>query len=359
MRTHTHRSRRFRSSVRTTSGLVAVATGAALLLAACGTPEVASDSPTPAEDRTLVLYSGRDESLIGPLIEQFEQASDISVEVRYAGTTELAAQLLEEGDRTPAQVFLSQDAGALGALGDAGLLAPMPEDISSQVDAQYTSKDGSWVGLTGRARVIVYDGEEFSSDEVPTETSAVTDAKWKGQVGIAPANASFQSFVTALRVLEGEQAAEDWLVALNANEPQIFEKNGAILEAVNTGALDLGLINHYYWFEAAAELGADKMRAKLQYGKAGTPSALVNVSGAGILAGSADSAEATELVSWLVGADAQAYFVEQTHEYSLIPGAAGPEGAPALADLAGPDLDLSELATLEQTVALLQKVGLV
>lgn len=341
--------------------LAALGLAAALTatVAGCGSATSVPTAGDAAAAQTVVLYSGRDEELVGPLIEKFETATGITVETRYGSTTEMAAQLLEEGDKTPAQVFLSQDAGALGAVAAAGLLTTLPDEVTGAVEPAYSSRDGSWVGLTGRARVIAYDGEELSAAEVPDEVTALTDPTWKGRVGIAPTNASFQAFVTALRVTEGEAAAEKWLTDLKANEVKIFEGNGAILEAVNTGALEVGLINHYYWYAAAAETGADTMRAQIAYGKPGTTSALVNVTGAGVLAGSEDDPAAQRLVAWLVGPEAQTYFVEQTHEYSLLPGAAGPAGAPAFTELRGPDLDLADLASLDQTVALLQKVQLV
>lgn len=337
---------------------LAVVAAAALLLAGCGEPS-AGGSGGSAPPNSFVLYSGRSEELIGPLVKQFTEETGIEVEARYGSTTEMAAQLMEEGNRSPAQVFLSQDAGALGAVADAGLLSTLPAEVTGKVDPRYTSTDGSWVGLTGRARVIVYDSQELRSNQVPDEVGPLIEPEWKGRVGIAPTNASFQAFVTALRLTEGEAAAEQWLTALKANAVQTYEGNGDILEAVNTGALDVGLVNHYYWFEAAAEQGADRLRAQMKFGKPGSASALVNVTGAGILRGQEQNAAAQRFVAWLVGEQAQRYFVTETYEYSLIPGATGPEGAPALADLRGPDIDLSDLASLEQTVALLQKVGLV
>jgi iron(III) transport system substrate-binding protein len=340
-------------SPRPTIALVAVT--AALVLAGCS---AAPSTSEPDEESTLVVYSGRDEELVGPLLDAFEAASGITVKVRYANSIEMAAQLLEEGDRTPAQVFLSQEPGALGALSAEGLLAELPADITDSVDPQYSSTDNTWVGLTGRARVIAYDGEELTESDVPTSVFDLTDPRWRGQVGIAPTNASFQSFVTALRVLEGEAAAEEWLRGLVANEAQIFPRNGAILEAVNTGVIDVGLINHYYWFQQAAEVGAENMRAQLRYGEPGTASALVNVTGAGILAPSADNAEALEFVRYLLSTEGQDYFVSQTTEYSVVPGGPIPAGAPALDDIRGPELDFADLADLDGTIALLQKVGL-
>ncbi|MGE3285854.1 MAG: iron ABC transporter substrate-binding protein [Pseudonocardia sp.] len=332
---------------------------AALALTACGSGEQPAPADTPAagSPTTVVLYSGRDEDLVGPLIEQFTEVSGITVETRYGSTTEMAAQLLEEGDRTPAQVFLSQDAGALGALSAQGRLAKLPAEVTGLVDQDFSSTDGSWVGLTGRARVVAYDSREVAADQVPATLQELLDPRWRGQIAIAPTNASFQAFVTAVRVTEGEEAAKAWLEGLIANQPQIMQSNGAILEAVNTGAVDLGLINHYYW--ARSETDPKALRAQIAFGDPGTPLALVNVTGAAVLTGAAESAQARALVEFLAGPQAQAYFAQETAEYPLVAGVVAPAGVPPLDELDGPDLDLSDLASLEQTVTLLTDVGLI
>jgi len=354
------------------SGL-ALVLGSAVVLSGCAAtsdnadsvePEDAADAveevvPEPVADDYVVLYSGRKESLVQPLIDIFSEATGITVDVRYAGTTELAAQLLEEGADSPAAVFLSQDAGALGAISDAGLFAELPADISSRVQTEFTSEDGSWVGITGRARVVVYDSEVVTEADLPASADALTGPEWSGKVGVAPGNASFQSFVTAYRVLEGEDAADQWVSGLNANDPQIYPKNSAILEAVNEGTVPLGLINHYYWYRLAAEQGAENMRAKLHFTEAGDPASIVNVTGAGLLETEKLDADAIELIEYLVSDAGQQYFVDSTYEYPLVPGLSAPEGLPALAELAVADFDLSDLATLEETQELLRKYGLI
>lgn len=329
-----------------------------LLVTACagGGGDAAPAEPTAADEgtRTLTLYSGRDEELVGPLIQQFQEASGITVDVRYGSTTELAAQLAEEGDATPAQVFLSQDAGALGALSEAGAFATLPAETSGAVQAPYTSTDGSWVGLTGRARVAAYN-TSIPEAEVPADVTELTDPRWRGRVGIAPTNASFQAFITAMRVSDGEDAAREFLEGLRANDVQSFENNGAIIEAVSSNAIDVGLTNHYYFLEAEVP----PPNAAMKFGAPGTVSALVNVTGAGILSGAADSAEAQELVAFLVSEQAQEYFATETGEYPLIDGVPSPEGVPALADLQAPDIDLGQLRDLEGTTQLLTQVGLI
>lgn len=332
-----------------------------LLLAGCA-PAAPVDEEPPIEsnaDGSFTLYSGRDEELVQPLIDQFTAETGIEVEVRYGNTAELGALLLEEGEATPADVFLSQDAGALGALSQAGLFTTLPDDITEAVPAGFTSTDGSWVGVTGRARVVVYDGERLTADELPDTIDGYVTDEWNGRLAVAPTNASFQSFVTALRVLEGEDAAAEWVQALAANSPQLFEGNSPILTAVNDGVVEAGLINHYYWFRAAAEVGAENMRAQLKYLTAGDAGSIVNVTGAGILAGSEIDADALEFVRYLVSEAAQTYFVEQTFEYPLVPGIAAPEGLPSLESLLNPELDLGDLDDLATTQRLLADAGLI
>lgn len=341
------------------SPLAAVA-ALSLLVTGCASPAATAPSTPQAEaDGQLTLYSGRDESLIQPLIDRFEAQSGVAVEVRYGNTAELAALLLEEGDQTPAQVFLSQDAGALGALSGAGSFARLPESITGSVRAGFTSTDGSWVGVTGRARAIVYDGNKFGADAIPDSVDAFTDPEWAGRLGIAPTNSSFQAFVTAYRVLNGEAAAEKWVAGIAANNPQIFEGNGAILTAVNEGIIDVGLINHYYWFAQAAEVGEENMRARLSFPQAGDPGSIVNVTGAGVLAPAENDADALAFVEFLVSPEAQQYFVDETFEYPLIDGVDAPAGLPALDSLVNPDLDLSDLDSLEATQDLLSRNGLI
>lgn len=332
-----------------------------LLLAGCAAPAPSDDAMpvVPTADGQFTLYSGRDEELVQPLIDQFTEDTGIVVEVRYGNTAELGALLLEEGDATPANVFLSQDAGALGALSQAGLFATLPDDVTSAIPAGFTSTDGSWVGVTGRARVVVFDGERLTADELPDTIDEYVSDEWNGRLAVAPTNASFQSFVTALRVLEGDDAAAEWVSALAANGPQIFEGNSQILTAVDEGAVELGLVNHYYWYGAAAEVGAENMRAQLKFLTPGDAGSIVNVSGAGILNGSELDADALEFVRYLVSQAAQQYFVDQTFEYPLLPGVAAPEGLPSLESLITPGLDLSDLDDLATTQRLLADAGLI
>ena len=320
------------------------------LLAACGGSDPAGGP--------LTVYSGRSEELVGPLFAQFTEQTGIPVQARYGDTAELAAQLLEEGDGSPAQVFFAQDAGALGAVDAAGLFAPLPASVATIVPENYRAPSGDWTGVTGRARVIAYDAEQVPASEVPQSIFELTDPTWKGQVGIAPTNASFQAFVTAMRVSQGDDATRQWLEGLVANDAQTYEKNGLILDAVDSGQVKLGLVNHYYWYEKAAEVGEDSMRAQVAFTKPEDPGSLVNVAGVGILTSAAENPNAAAFVEWLLTPETQKWFVENTWEYPLVPSVASAEGLPPLDTLRGPNAPLAELADLPGTLAMLEDVGL-
>lgn len=189
----------------------------------------------------------------------------------------------------------------------------------------------------------------------------LTGPEWKGKVGFAPNNASFQAFVTGMRVLEGDDATLEWLKGFKANSPKTYESNTDILEAVDSGEVSAGLINHYYWYEKAAEEGEDKLTAKLHFLPGGDPGGLVNVAGVGLLKG-ADTKEADyaqRAADFLLGEQAQTYFAEETKEYPLAAGVAPAEGLPALDSLEAPEINLGELDSLKETLAMLQEAGLV
>ncbi len=338
-------------------GAVALMTVAVLGLSACGGGgEQSAPSQEAAE---FVVYSGRSEELVGPLIEQFETASGVPTEVRYGDTAELAAQLLEEGDNSPADVFFAQDAGALQVVQDEGLTTTLPSDVVKKVPARFRSADDQWVGTSGRARVIVYNTELVPPDEVPATVLELTDPKWKGQVGIAPTNASFQAFVTAMRVTLGEEQTKEWLEGLLANDVQTFENNLAILDAVDAGTIELGLANHYYWYEKAAEVGEENLKVRNAAFAPGDPGNLVNVAGLAILPTGADNGASDQFVEFLLSEQAQEYFAQQTAEYPLVKGVAAREDLPPLSQIDGPDLTLDQLADLRGTQDLLLQVGLI
>jgi iron(III) transport system substrate-binding protein len=325
---------------------IALALGAVLALGAC-----ASQTPVDQSSDSLTIYSGRNEVLISELLDTFTEETGIQVEVRYGDSAELAAQILEEGDNIRADVYFGQDAGALGALAKEGVTKTLPSDITDLVAAEFKSTDSQWVGVSGRSRMIVVDPAKV--DVMPTSYKDLMDPSWKGRIGISPNNASFQAFITAIRVIEGEQAAIDFLEAMKENAV-LFEKNSIILQAVEDGVVDAGLINHYYWFELAAQVGAENMKSEIAWFEDGDIGNLINVAGVAVVS---DNPNAMVFTKWLLSDTAQQYFVERTREYSLT-GVPEVAGLKPLRDIKAPEMDLSELESLAETLELIRKAGL-
>lgn len=331
---------------------------ALLALGACGgdddSAQPTTSSGTPSGE--LTVYSGRNEALVKPILDMFTADTGIAVKLRGGDSGALAAQLLTEGESSPADVFFSQDAGALGAVSRAELLEKLPDTVTSRVDAPFRAKDGTWVGISGRVRVVVYN--PTLAPAPPTSIDDVIDPKWKGKIGYAPTNASWQSFVTALRVVRGEEEAKEWLQAFKANDPKSYQGNVQVRDAVNDGQIAIGLVNHYYLYEKIAEEGAGKVVAKNQFLANGDVGGLVNVAGAAVLSSSKNKSAANSLVEYLLSDKAQRYFAQETFEYPLVDSVPPAAEVPKLGDLNPPELDLSDLSGIEKTQALLREVGL-
>lgn len=347
-------------TIRSLRRAVALSVVSVLALAACG-----DDSTDPSSDisavtdlagTTITVYSGRSEELVAPFFEEFTAATGIKVNARYGDSGEMAALLLTEGSASPADVFFSQDAGALGAVEDAQLFAPLSLSEREQVDPAYRSASDAWTGVSGRVRVFVYN--PALAPNPPTTIDELLDPSWSGKIGFAPTNASWQSFVTGLRVLRGEDGAREWLEGFKANNPKEFEKNGLVRDAVNDGTISVGLVNHYYLYEKIRTEGADAVVAKNQYVAAGDPGGLVNVAGVGILKSSKNQAAAEALVKYMLSEIGQRYFSDTTFEYPLVVGVGASPDLPTLESLKPPAIDLSDLKSIEATQNLLADVGL-
>lgn len=327
-------------------------------LAACG-DDGQTDKPD-GPDKLITVYSGRSESLIKPLLEEFTKASGITVEVRYGDTAAMAAQLLEEGSKSPADVFLAQDAGALGTVAKKLMFANLPPAVLSKVPAGYQASSGAWVGVTGRSRVLVYNAEQVAGADLPKSVFDLTQPQWKGRFAVAPANGSFQAFVTAMRVDHGEDRTKQWLDGIKANDVQIRSRNGEIVADVNAGKLSAGLVNHYYLYEKAKADGvpAGALKTRNHFFPGRDTGALVNVSGVGVLRKAAKDEDVRAFVDYLLSVAGQKYFATETYEYPLVAGVTSAPGLPELTSLGTPDIDLNDLDTLEATVAMIKEAGL-
>jgi iron(III) transport system substrate-binding protein len=334
-----------RRARRAIAGMLAVAAAAAFAPACSGD---GSD--------TLTIYSGREQALVQPLLERFAEEQGVAIEVRYGDTAELAATLLEEGDSSPADVFYAQDAGSLGALDAAGMLQPLPQALLDAVDDRWRAEDGDWIGFSGRARVVAYSTERVDPSELPDSILDFTDPEWRGRIGWAPTNGSFQSFVTELRQVEGEEAARAWLEGIQANDPVSYESNIPAELGIADGEVDVAFVNHYYLYILREEEG-DGFPVENGYMAPGDPGSLVNVAGSGILSTADSSEDAQAFIRFMLEEEAQRYFATETFEYPLADGVPPEPELRPLTEIVSPDVPLSDLSDLPGTLELLQDTG--
>ena len=306
----------------------------------------------------LTIYSGRDEALIGPLLEQFSEDQDIAIDVRYGDSADLALLIAEEGEDTPADVFLSQSPGAVGFLATQDLLGELSADELSAVDPRFESDDGRWIGLSARQRVLVYNDDLVAEDELPDSVLDMTDDKYAGDVALAPTNGSFQDFVTALRQIEGEDVAEQWLTDMAANESPTYADNSSIVDAVARGEVPMGLVNHYYNYRKLEE-DPEAPSRNYVFPNQDIGSLLIASTGS-IIASSEKQEEATEFIDYLLTDDAQQFYSDETFEYPLTEGVEPSVELPPLESLDTPEVDLNDLGSgLRDTARLIESSGLV
>lgn len=329
-----------------TARILAVALAAVLSLSACSGGREA-----------LTIYSGRTENLIGPLLQQFAEDTGTDIDVKYGDSAELALLLAEEGEQTEADVFIAQNPGAEAFLGDQGMLAALDDSLLGLVDEPLRSPAGLWVGVTGRQRVLVYNEDLVDEDELPASVFELTDPAYEGRVGVAPQNGSFQDFVSAMVVSEGEEATLAWLDALADNGARTYPNNNSIVEAVARGEVPMGLVNHYYnhrFLEEDPSLPSRNHR----FG-GGDLGSIVIVSGVSMIAHTDRRDEATQFIEYLLSEGAQRYFSEETFEYPLAAGVAPSQDLPPLDAAALPDVDFDALGdTLRTTTELIARSGL-
>jgi len=332
--------------MRRTVAVIAIVVVGSLALSACAS----------GGDR-LTVYSGRTENLIGPLLEDFSEESGIKIDVRYGQSDELALLIDEEGDRSPADVFISQSPGAIGFLSERDRLQPLDEEVLALVPEDSRSSDGTWVGLSARVRVLVYNTDLLSEADLPDSVLDLTADQYQGQVAVAPDNGSFQDFVSGMRAELGDEATAAWLEGLADNGAPVYANNTAIVEAVGRGEVPMGLVNHYYNYRALAE---DDSAPSANHSFAGGDIGNLLIDTAvGILAASDRTEDANALVAFLLSPPAQDFFSQETFEYPLAAGGEPDDVLPSLVELDPFRIDLDQLgAELERTRELIDESGL-
>jgi len=339
--------------------VIGIAVTAGMLTASVAACGASSGGDAPAN--TLVLYNGQHEQTTQALVSAFEKQTGIQVTVRNGDEDQLAEQIMQEGSRSPGDVFYTENSPALMKLAGQHLLAPVDKATLAAVPSADSSPAGNWVGVTARISALVYNTNALKPSQLPTSVMDLANPKWAGKLGIAPGETDFQPIITSIADTYGSAAALAWLKGVKANAgSHIYPDNETLTSEVNSGQVEIGLINHYYWYRLRAGLGAGAMHSALHYFAPGDPGYVLNVSGAGILASSTHQAAAQKFLAFLISAAGQRIIAQSdSFEYPLRPGVAASSQLPPLSSLHPDPADtIAKLGDGSTALQLLQQAQL-
>ena len=303
----------------------------------------------PATDEGIVVYNAQHASLGKAWAEAFTRDTGIKVTLRQGGDTELGNQIVQEGQASPADVFLTENSPAMTLVEQAGLFAPLDAATLAQMPANRRPAHGHWIGIAARSTVLAYNKDKLTPAQLPASMMDLAQPEWKGRWGASPAGADFQAIVSALLELKGEAATAAWLKGMKENVVR-YKGNSTVMKAVNAGQIDAGLIYHYYWFGDQAKTGENSNHTALHYFRHQDPGAFVSLSGAGVLASSAHPAQAQAFVRWLTGPGGQGILKDgDSYEYAVGEGASSNPKLVPLAELQAPAVDPSGLNSKKVT----------
>ncbi|WP_419842213.1 extracellular solute-binding protein [Candidatus Poriferisodalis sp.] len=357
-----------RRRTRSAQTITALIAAVALLASACSTSSARTLDGTAAaiyggectteNNGAIAVYSGRTENLIAPVLDAFTCETGIDVTVRWGDSTELALLLAEEGDRTAADVYLSRSPGPVGFLENQGLLGTIDADVLGLVEAQHRSASGTWVGFSGRKRVLVYNIDNVEPDELPRSVFDLTDERYRGKVAIPATNGSFVDWFTVLADQYGSDIAAQWLSDMVANGARYYPNNRSIVEAAGRGEIEMGLVNHYYQHQEAAAAGDGHRAANWDLADDDIGGLLI-ITAAALTASSDKTAEASQLLAYLLSEPVQRYFTEETFEYPLAAGVQPADVLPPLTARAVGSVDFDALGDgFAETTAIIEASGI-
>jgi len=315
--------------------------------------------PLAAHAASITLYSAQHEQVVNQLAKDFEQQTGIAVNIRSGEGPALAAQLIAEGGKTPADVSFTENSPELMLLQEKGLLAPVQPATLAAIPARYSSPAGDWVGVTAREDVLAYNTTKVQASQLPPTIFDLAKPEWKGKVGIAPSDADFLPLVDAVIATKGEAATLAWLKGLKTNS-QIFDDDEGVVAAVNRGAVATGIINNYYWDRLHAEVGDKKTHSTVAHFADGDVGALVNVSGAAVTKTAHNPEGAQKFLAYLVSDRAQKLMAQDhiSFEYPLRAGIASDPINKPFDQLKPPALTIEQLGDDSQAGKLLREAGL-
>lgn len=323
-------------------------------LAAAGAGPARAEAPA-----ALVLYAAQHEQMVDQLAKSFTAQTGIPVKIRTGEAPELAAQIIREGDASPADVFFTENSPELTLLDEKHLLEQLPPSILDPVPARYSAADGDWVGVLARENVLAYDPKLIAQDALPKSLMDLAKPEWKGKVAIAPTDADFLPLVQAVTVLKGRDATLAWLRGLRVNA-KIYDDDEGVVAAVERGAVPTGIINSYYWARLRTEFGPDKTTSRIYHFRGQDPGGLINVSGAAILRMSKHKKEAERFVAFLVEPKTQTALGTDhiDFEYPLVSPARPDPLLTPMAELEPPSVDMKALGDDRAAAGLLREAGL-
>ncbi len=348
--------------LRAAIGAAIVALVAVLVVSGCGASSsppsggTSSSQQIGSGDDPLIVYSGRSEEYAGPAFDAFSKKTGVPIDVRYGDSSDLGLLLGEEGDKTPAKVFLSQSSWPMVYLAQKNLLATLPQATLDRVPARFRADDGRWVGVIGRQRVLIYNTDQVTPGDLPKSVFDLTKPQYQGKVAVAPTNASFQDFIAGMTQLVGDVKTKGWLDGMAANDAKAYAKNSAIADAVARGEIPYGLVNHYYYNEIKEE---DPNAPVGIYRFPGSdPGSVFLVSTAAITSAGGSDPRALQLINYMLSPAGQAVFVEGEGEYPVVVGVMEKSGQPSLSQLKYPSFNLSKIGDPKQTALLIQQSGI-
>ena len=333
--------------------VVALAAVAAVLVSTAGGSKSTSKA-------TLTLYSGQHPQTVNAIVSAFEKATGISVAVRQDDEGVLASQIMQEGSHSPADVFMTENSPALEALGTRGLLARVGPAALAKTSARYSSSRKDWEGVSARISTIVYNTANLKKSELPRSVMDLAQPKWKGKLALAPTETDFQPIVTAVAARYGQARAEKWLQGIRSNASgHIYPDNESLVSQVNSGQVQLGVINNYYWYRLRDEVGASKVHSAAALFAPGDAGYVIDVAGAGALKSSKHAAEAQKFLAFLVGPVAQKIIAsDESYEYPLGSGVKTTKDLIPFATLRPDPITVRQLGTGGLAISLLRSASL-
>lgn len=308
-----------------------------------------------AEKVELTLYNGQHKEIGEAIAKAYEAKTGIHVNVRKGSSNQLASQVMEEGERSPADLIYTEESPPLNNLGEKGFLAKTDDSTLNMLPPEYVAKDGSWIGVTARVRVVAYNPKLIDEKDLPETVLEFAEPQWQGKVGFVPTSGAFQEQAVAIIKLHGREAAEEWLTGLRAFG-KTYTNNMVALKAVENGEIATVLVNNYYWFALQREKG--QLDSKLHYFSNGDAGGLITISSAAVLKSSKHPREAQALLAYMASEEGQRVITQTTAEYPLHKGMVSDRGLKPFDELQAPAITPADIGNAEDALDMERDVGL-